>query len=477
MKAPSQSRPVPDWFEDAKFGIFIHWSLFSIPAYAPVSGKNTREILAAGGVSEQMKRNPYSEWYLNSIQIEGSAAKKYHDETYGEDFSYFDFAPQFREEAKKWEPNEWARQFKHAGARYVVLVTKHHDGFLLWPSDTPNPHRDEYQSERDLVGELAAAVKREGMRFGVYYSGGLDWSFPSPPITDAASFFTNGPVTKEYATYAESHFRELMEKYEPDILWNDICYPPDGDVAGLAADFYTSNPEGVVNDRWLRLPKLGRKAILRWPLRGIFNAIVNRVVKTEDINPPQSRDADFTTPEYALFRDIVTKKWETTRGVGHSFGYNRLETQEHFLASEEAIRFLIDAVSKNGNLLLNVGPRADGSIQDEQRACIRGIGEWLAVNGDAIYGTRPWTRAEGRTTSGIEIRFTQKPGKLFVILMDTPAERSIEIENLNAQVGATIRHLGSESDIEWSQEGANLTVHLPREFPYSPACTLVLSTN
>src|SRR5690606_13043085 len=99
------------------------------------------------------------------------------------DFSYFDFAPLFQHAVKEWDPYEWARHFKHAGARYVVLVTKHHDGFLLWPSETRNPYKDDYHSERDLVGELAAAVKREGMRFGVYYSGGIDWSFPSSPIS------------------------------------------------------------------------------------------------------------------------------------------------------------------------------------------------------------------------------------------------------------------------------------------------------
>lgn len=465
---------VPDWFHDAKFGIFVHWSLSSVPAFAPVSDKHIWEI-AAGKIQNQLKLNPYAEWYLNTMKIEGSPTQEYHRKNYGEDFSYFDFAPIFKEEVKKWDPEEWARIFKEAGAGYVVLVTKHHDGFLLWPSKKQNPFHEEYYSERDLVGELTRAVKNEGMRMGFYYSGGLDWTFQTEPLVDPASYLTNGPATKEYADYVEFHFRELMEKYDPDILWNDICYPPDGDYFKIMADFYNHKPDGVVNDRWSKLPKRGRKAMNSWPLRNIINWAGNLLMTSEGLSSPPPPHADFTTPEYASHDKITQKKWESTRGIGHSYGYNKMETNEQYLKSDEATRMLVDIVSKNGNLLLNVGPRPDGSIADEQLDCIRGMGQWLSVNGDAIYGTRPWVTAEGKTTNGVEIRYTQKNGRLYAILMDTPAPGPVEIIGLKAKPGTVISMLGLGPEISWSQKGNNLEIKLADELPDSPAHVLVLS--
>jgi len=462
-KRSLNKHPVPEWFDDAKFGIFIHWSLSSVPAFAPVSDKKIWEISAEGGVGAQLKYNPYAEWYLNTMRIEGSPTQEYHRETYGDDFSYFDFAPMFTEQVKKWDPGEWAGLFKEAGARYVVLVTKHHDGFLLWPSEMENPFHEEYYSGRDLVGELTSAVKSEGMRMGFYYSGGLDWTFQTVPISDAASYLTNGPATDEYADYVEFHFRELMDRYQPDILWNDICYPPDGDYFEIVADFYNDNPDGVVNDRWARYPKAGRKAMMSRPLRDIINWAGDLLMTSDGLSSPLPPHADFTTPEYASYSEIKKKKWESTRGIGNSFGYNRMETEEHYLKSDEAVRMLVDIVSKNGNLLLNVGPRPDGSIPDGQVKCILGMGRWLATNGEAIYGGRPWVTAEGKTECGVQIRFTEKDDALYAILMDTPDERRIEIIGIKAAPDTEIRMLGNDSILSWSQNQKNLEIELPEK--------------
>ena len=475
-KKSLRKHPVPDWFHDAKFGIFIHWSLSSVPAYAPVSDREIWQIAAEEGIEGQLKNNPYAEWYLNTMKIEGSPTSKYHRETYGEDFSYDDFVPVFNRESRKWNPAEWAALFKKAGARYAVLVTKHHDGFPLWPASRMNPFKGKgYRAERDIVGELTRAVRSEGLRMGVYYSGGLDWTFQTVPISNAATYLTNGPATCEYARYVDSHFRELIEKYEPDILWNDICYPPDGDYLKLFADFYNSNPEGVVNDRWMKYPKRGRWAMTRPPLKNIINWVGNRLMNAEGVSSPLPAHADFLTPEYKTLGEISEKKWECTRGIGYSFGYNRMENPGHYLKAEEAVRMLVDIVSKNGNLLLNVGPRADGSIPDGQIECITGIGKWLDVNGEAIYGTRPWVRAEGKTTAGLDIRFTKKGDSLNVVLMGAPNEPEIEILGLQPRPGTQISMMGHDGYLEWSRRGDNLVVELPSGLNDGPAHSILLS--
>ena len=166
--------PLPAWYQDAKLGIFIHWGLYSVPAWAKGTKTSLEDILANGDGLERFANNPYAEWHLNSLRIEGSSTAEYHQEAFGPDFSYYNFVPRFNEAIRAWQPAEWAELFKEIGAGYVVLTTKHHDGFLLWPSDTPNSYQENYFIERDLVGELTQAVTDQGMRMGLYYSSGLD---------------------------------------------------------------------------------------------------------------------------------------------------------------------------------------------------------------------------------------------------------------------------------------------------------------
>ena len=328
---------VPEWFHNDKFGIFIHWSLSSVPAFA-VKGLDMQESMARG-IEEHFKNNPYAEWYLNSLRIEGSPTQKYHEETYGKDFSYDDFVPIFNEEIKKWNPDEWADLFKKAGAKYVVLVTKHHDGFLLWPSKFPNPHKENYHASKDVVGELTKAVRKKGMRMGFYYSGALDWSWTPNAIIDVKTMLSNGPKEKEYTEYANNHWYELIDRYDPIILWNDIGYPPNTNVYEIFAYFYNKHHDGVINDRW-------------------------RQYHPSDFKVPKVRHWDFITPEYEKMPRITKHKWESTRGVGYSYGYNKFETEEDYLTSNELIKMFVDIVSKNGNLLLNLGPKADGTIPE-----------------------------------------------------------------------------------------------------------------
>jgi alpha-L-fucosidase len=466
---------VPQWYHDAKFGIFIHWSLSSVPAYAPTGRGDIKQLVSEGGLVEQFKYNPYSEWYLNSMKIEGSPARKYHDETYGADYSYDNFAGEFNQSIKSWDPDQWADLFEEVGARYVVLVTKHHDGFMLWPSSRPNPIKEGWHTERDVVGELTRAVKDRGMKMGFYYSGSLDWSFQEEPITDLVSFITNGPVEKEYAEYVDFHWRELIDKYQPTILWNDIGYPPGTNVYELFAYFYNKTPDGVINDRWIQIPPWLGRVVSTWPTRSIIEWLAVRTFGEQGITPPRPPHSDYSTPEYATMQKITRRKWECVRGIGHSFGHNRMETENEFMKADEAVRMLVDIVSKNGNLLLNVGPRSDGSIPDEQIECVRGIGRWLEANGEAVYGTRPWIEAEGETGSGIDIRFTRKGDTLYAILLDSPDKPKITIRNLKVNNNTAIKILGNGSALNWSGRGSDLIIDLPESLPESPAQVLTIT--
>lgn len=445
-----RKHPVPGWYHNAKLGIFIHWGLYSVPAWAPLTGE-FGEVVAKEGWIAWFTKNPYAEWYMNSIRIEGSPSYQYHMETYGEDFSYFDFVPLFNEATQGWEPASWAALFKKIGARYVVLTTKHHDGFLLWPSRHPNPKIEGYFSPRDLVGELTEAVRAEGLRMGLYYSGGLDWTFNDTLIQDIGDIPAAIPQGVDYVEYATNHWLELIERYEPSILWNDIAFPAAADLKELFAYYYNRVPDGLVNDRFTQRFEFSDQAI------------------------GGSIHSDFRTPEYASFGEITDFKWEATRGIGYSFGYNRNEGPENYLSVQELVHSFVDIVSKNGNLLLNVGPMADGTIPEMQRERLLGLGRWLEVNGEAIFDTQPWVTAEGSTTEGIPVRFTQRGDSLYAILLGTPRRNRVAIEGLRAGEGTTIHLLGYDSPLSWEQEDGGLAVALPGRLPESPAHTLKIT--
>ena len=417
--ASLRTHTVPAWFEDAKFGIFIHWGLYSVPAWAPPTGE-----LGKVDKAKWFHQNPYAEWYLNSIRLTDSPSYRHHAATYGANFDYYRFASLFEQENRAWRPGNWASLFRDCGARYVVLTTKHHDGYTLWPSEVRNPKRPQggINPPRDLVGDLTKAVRAAGLRMGLYYSGGLDWTFETRPIATMDDLRSTAPQTPEYAAYVNAHWRELIRRYQPSVLWNDIGYPKLGKPEALFADYYNTVPEGVVNNRF-------------------------------------SVDyADFTTPEYQQYDAITPKKWESCRGLGFSFGYNQVEGPEHVIPAPELIRLLVDIVSKNGNLLLNVGPRPDGSIPEIQLERLRALGAWLRQNGEAIYATKPWIRPASTTSDGIGVRFTQKSGSVYAILLDRPKGSETSIEGLFLPDGARVSLLGG-GDIPWKQEGraAHLT--------------------
>ncbi len=419
---------VPDWYHDAKLGIFVHWGLYSVPAWATPLGE-----LGKVEWTKWFANNPYAEWYLNSLRIAGSPTQEHHRKRYGADFEYMDFAPRFNEAVESWDPTSMASLFAEAGARYVVLTTKHHDGFTLWPSEVENPHLPpgRRSSSRDIVGELTAAVEAAQMRMGFYYSGGLDWSFNPEPIDTREKVRGTIIHTQEFADYVDAHWRELIRKYDPTILWNDIGYPEQADLAQIVADFYNTHPDGLINNRF----EIGNEGA-----------------------PP--RHHDFTTPEYAKMDEITTYKWETCRGLGFSFGYNRVETDEHTIGEAELIHLLADIVSKNGNLLLNAGPMADGAIPELQASRLRALGSWLGKNGEAIYGTRPWSRPTGATEDGVPVRFTSKDGAVYAILLGQPKSKEVVLDIGESAENAEVALLGEREMPKVAYKDGKLTAQL-----------------
>lgn len=418
--------PLPQWYADAKLGIFIHWGLYSVPGWAPLV--HPQHDFTS---QDYIKNNPYAEWYLNTMRLDGSPTQAYHREHYGADYDYYNFAVIFDKEIRKWDPEIWAKIFRATGAKYVVLTTKHHDGFTLWPSSTPNPNlpADRRHASRDIVGDLAMAVRNQGLRMGLYYSGGYDWTFLPGPIREQADYERVKPQSEAYGKYADAQVRELIARYRPDVLWNDIDYPKSGHPLEIMAEYYDAVPDGVIDDRF-----------------GV-------------------KHSDFQSPEYQTLDQISPKKWEECRGLGQSFGYNRAEGESETIAPDQLIYLLVDIVSKNGNLLLDVGPEADGTIPPVQMERLQALGEWLGQNGEAIYGTRPWKRATGETAERIPVRFTEKGTTLYALLLGQPSTPSIVFKSLSVHAGAKIYLVGEPKPLAWSQQEQDLKVSLPATLP------------
>jgi len=439
--ASLQAHAVPPWFGDAKLGIFVHWSTSSVPAYAPV-GPSPFELAATHGWEHSLRHSPYAEWYWNSLALGDSPVAAHHRAHHGDD-PYESFVDRFREVSQDADLGRWARLFAAAGARYVVMVTKHHDGYLLWPSEVANPrHGRRWQSPRDLVGDLAEASRSAGLRFGVYYSGGIDWTFQGLGIGSLRDLFAAVPTDTTYRAYADAHWRELMTRYQPDVLWNDIGYP--GGFAGAAplmAEFYRRNPDGVVNDRFDLLGSLTGTA-----------------------------HYDFTTPEYSTKENIEARPWETCRGMGPSFGFNHSETDADLIGPVELVRLLADVVAKNGNLLLNVGPTATGEIPWAQQVRLLALGAWLDTNGEAVYATRPWMRYGATTDDGVDVRFTAGPEAVYAIVCGAPRDDVVAITDVD--LPGEVHLLGYPRALERVPTGAGFAVRLPALRPPDTAFAL-----
>ena len=336
------ARPTPQWFTDAKFGVFICWGLYSVPAYSPPGS--------------------YSEWYQYWLQQNSFKGKvrEFHERTYGKDFAFKDFAPQFK--AELWDPNAWADLLHRAGAKYMVFTTKHHSGYTMWPSKEAeqtygiNYNPMKVGPKRDIVGELCTAVRAKGIKAGLYYSL-YEWYHPLYK-TDTARFVSE---------HMFPQFKDLVTRYQPDIIWSDGEWERPWETwrsPELLAWLFNHAPNEkdlVINDRWGK---------------GV-----------------RHKHGSFYTTEYGSGMDDDSHPWEENRGMGHSYGYNRAETLADYRTAEELILMLADVVSRGGNLCLDIGPRADGTIPVVMQERLLQIGDWLKINGEAIYGTGMWKTA------------------------------------------------------------------------------------
>lgn len=373
----SPRRPLPAWFREAGLGIFIHWGPFAVPAFAPVMdpGKSLPDLLREDP-RHMGARLPYSEWYRNAMTIKDSATARHHREVWG-DAPYEDFAATFEAGLDGWDPKAWAELFASSGAGYVVLVTKHHDGYCLWPTEVPHPTRTGWFSQRDLVGELADAVRAVGLRFGVYYSTGLDWSVHHIPIEQIVDSPGCVPRDPAYLRYMSAQLDELVERYEPSVVWSDIGSPHGFDVAAFKERLLQRIPDAVINDRWDHPLAGSGNAIGRRVWNALFAGLV-KVGSAKPFYPGRHTLADFRTPEYSWPKDPVPFTWETTRGMGAGFGYNAEETDAHRIDPDALIAMYDEIRSAGGNMLLNVGPLAGGTISEAEALRVRRLGEHLA---------------------------------------------------------------------------------------------------
>ncbi len=432
-------RPVPQWFEDSKFGIFIHWGVYSVPSWGPTGDSI--------GVYDK-----YSEWYWNKLMNTESKVNKYfkqfHLKTYGPNFKYQDFAPMFK--AELFNPDDWAGLFKKAGAKYVVLTSKHHEGFTLWPSaQSWNWNSVDAGPHRDLCGDLTASVKKEGLHMGFYYSL-YEWY---------------NPVYKnDLQSYVDGHMipqmKDLVTRYTPDILWTDGEWDKpsrDWKSEEFLAWLYNDSPVKqtvVVNDRW------GSET--------------------------RSKHGGFYTTEYGLvgekegIEEENTRPWEECRGIGTSFGYNRTENLDSYSSCEDLIKLLISTVSAGGNLLLDIGPAADGTIPVIMQQRLLEIGKWLGVNGEAIYGTRAFIRNKKEEQINPEtnktIFFTRKGKDLYILCLTWPGN-NIVLKGINPGTGTKANYIGSSAAVILKQSGESVVIVPPKLTPddYQPAYVFRLS--
>jgi alpha-L-fucosidase len=395
-------RPTPGWLRRSPLGIFIHWGAYSVPAWAEPSG-------ALGTVSDGdwHKHNAYAEWYGNTMRIPGSPAALHHQELYG-GAPYDNFLDQWT--AERFDPHAWAELFAEAGASFVLPTTKHHDGIALWDAPGTGTRNTVHRGpRRDLVREIADAVRARGLRFGVYYSGGLDWSVTTyPPHTTHAEVHTLRPNDAAYNMYAIAHVRDLIDRYRPDVLWNDIDWPDAGKRTGpsslheLLSQFYAGNPDGVVNDRW---------GDTHW---------------------------DYRTSEYeAGTENEVGENWEQCRGIGLSFGFNQVEGPGQYLDGRGLARLLGDIVSRGGRLLLNVGPTAAGEIPEPQQNALAGLGRWMRVARAQLAEATTVDEQVAAAQDDPWVRWVQTPRHLIALLDHEGQTRlSVRADGIDVQ-GAT----------------------------------------
>jgi len=466
-------RPTPDWYGDAKFGIFIHWGLYSVPAWSP--------------------RGTYAEWYWHALDGKHQNSEKrvkrqkavnaFHERVYGKDFEYADFRPLFT--CEMFDPGQWAQIFKGSGAKYVVLTSKHHDGYCLFPNQEANRsfgmawNSVDSGPKRDLVRGLTDAVRDVGLKMGLYYWI-WDWFNPYWPEEEQVAKNYGAGLQRYVREVMTPQFKQIVRDYQPSLIFSD-------------------------GDWWMDDEKWETKPLLAW----LFNHAPNKeeVVINDRWGKVRGRHGGYYTTEYGSGFDDPNILWEENRGIGKSFGFNREETLADYNSAKLLIYMLVDIVSRGGNFLLDVGPTADGRIPVIMEDRLAQMGRWLAVNGEAIFGTRPWIKdaqwSEGTRPTFTkddhhygepvfkmtldpkpgdavkECWFTRKGNTLFALTPGWPKMDVLKVRDVRVTSSTEISLLGCEKPIVWKQSGddimidlQNIRIHeLPCEHIYTFAIT------
>jgi alpha-L-fucosidase len=434
-------RPVPQWYKDAKFGIFIHWGVYSVPGFS--------------------KKGEYAEWYQHGLNSSDTARIKYQKEVFG-DLTYYQLADRFK--AELYNPDEWVHVIEASGARYVVLTSKHHDGFANWPSAatsiawnfpwnaaTAGPHRD-------LLGDLFTALRKTTVHPGLYYSL-YEWYNPIW-LKDKPRYVSD---------YMWPQMKDLINTYQPDVLWTDGEWE-ESDTLFRSREFlawlYNESP---VRDRVVTYDRWGRG--VRFNHGGVY------------------------TPEYQPDLDFRDHYWEESRGMGFSYGYNRAEDSWDYNSPKSLVLQLIDKVSRGGNFLLDIGPDAHGKIPPIMEERLLQIGHWMNINNEAIYGAVRWKvpsqwgpgRRDYKPANGggdlllklttdpdsgyavIECFFTYNAQRkdLYVLLPKWPTANAFYclVRNIRLPPGTKVELLETHQPLEWKQVEANIQIILP---PFDP---------
>lgn len=449
----------PDWFRDGKFGIFMHWGIYSVPAHG-------------------------SEWYVRYMYGGNPAFVKWHTEHFGapDKFGYKDFIPMFT--AAKWDPDAWAKLFAEAGAKYVVPSAEHHDGFSLWDSAINRYNAKRMGPKRDLIGDLGVAVRKQGLKYGVSNHSNAHFNFiPRMEQSDQADpewaeFYSavdrSEAARQKFLDQWVTKNIELIDKYRPDMLWFDMNGGDrswDPQKLTVAAYYYNRAAE------WKQPVSISAKG--ESFLAGML--------------------MDYERQGRILPRGLKNFPWQVDDPMGSKFAY---VTEIVYKPTALLLHRLIDCVSMNGNYLLNISPRADGTIPDEQQQRLLEMGRWLKINGEAIYGSRPWVRyGEGpyhdappdtsrppgpddpprESYTAQEIRFTTQGSALYAIVMDWPGEEAVitSLASGAAQLPAgrveKVELLGHTGALPFTQDATGLKVKMPAAKPCDYAFTLKIT--
>jgi len=458
----------PQWFREAKFGIYTHWGIYAVPA-----------------------RGPNATWYPHNMYREGTAQSQYHTETYGHPskFGYKDFIPQFT--AEKFDPDEWAELFSRSGAKFAGPVAEHHDGFCMWDTQYSKWNAVNMGPKRDVVGELETAIRAQGMKYMVALHHAANWRFfphwrkefdTSDPAyqglygelhnqewAERMSEFESDDDAWELQDKPSQTFlkqwlgktKEVMDKYRPDLVWFDfgLRMIQEHYKRDMLAHYYNQGLD------W------GKEVLVTY--------------KWHDLAP----GAGLVDLELGRHDTLMHHEWLTDTTVDNGSGWGYLKETE-YKTVKTLVHYLIDNVSKNGYLLLNVGPKPNGEIPEQAQDLLIGIGKWLDVNGEAIFGTTPWmTYGEGPTKmtkagyfmedqevayTAQDIRFTAKDDALYAICLGWP-DGKVEIESaqgLYEQEIASITMLGDGRALEWTMTESRLIITPPTRKPCGHAFVL-----